>query len=70
MDILVPDQFYSTPEIAQLLKLQPRTIQRWIDAGQLKAYVFGRKYRIRGADFNVFLETYKAKQPTRPPQHP
>jgi excisionase family DNA binding protein len=67
MDILVPDQFSTTPEIATLLKLQPRTVQRWIEAGQLKAYVFGRKYRIRGADFNVFLETYKAKHPQPTP---
>jgi excisionase family DNA binding protein len=63
MDILVPDQFSTTPEIATLRKLQPRTVQRWSEAGQRKAYVFGRKYRIRGADFHVFLETYKAKHP-------
>jgi excisionase family DNA binding protein len=54
--------FYTTAELADLLKLRPRTIQRWVDSGQLKAYAFGRKYRIKGEDFEKFLETYKAKR--------
>ena len=45
-----------------LLKLSPRTIQRWIDEGHLPACRFGRKYRVRGEDFNEFLDTYKAHQ--------
>jgi excisionase family DNA binding protein len=54
--------FYTTAELADFLKLKPRTIQRWIDSGQLKAYAFGRKYRIKGEDFETFLETYKLKR--------
>jgi excisionase family DNA binding protein len=59
---LTDTAFYTTAELADLLKLKPRTIQRWIDSGQLKAYAFGRKYRIKGEDFATFLETYKAKR--------
>jgi excisionase family DNA binding protein len=70
MDMLIPAQFSRTPEIAQLLKLQPRTGQRWVEAGQLKASVFGRKYRMRGADVHLFLETYKVKPPPHPVAHP
>jgi excisionase family DNA binding protein len=62
MPRLTPNAFYTTSELADFLKLKPRTIQRWIDEGQLKAYQFGRKYRIRGEDFDQFLETYKAKR--------
>jgi excisionase family DNA binding protein len=53
--------FYTTSELAAFLKLKPRTIQKWIEDGYLKAYQFGRKYRVRGEDFDEFLEKYKAK---------
>jgi excisionase family DNA binding protein len=59
---LTDTAFYTTAELADFLKLKPRTIQRWVDSGQLKAYVFGRKYRIKGEDFERFLETYKTKR--------
>ena len=64
---LTPGDFYTTKELADFLKLTPRTVQRWIDAGQLPAYRFGRKYRVRGEDFDVFLNTYKAYQPEPQP---
>jgi excisionase family DNA binding protein len=54
--------FYTTKELADFLKLSPRTIQRWIDEGQLPAYRFGRKYRVRGEDINEFLDRFKAHQ--------
>jgi excisionase family DNA binding protein len=59
---LTDSAFYTTAELADYLKLTPRTIQRWIDSGQLKAYAFGKNYRVRGEDFETFLETYKAKR--------
>src|SRR5262245_26467635 len=48
--------FYTTAELADVLELKPRTIQRWIDSGQLKAYAFGRKYRIKGVDGNQLCD--------------
>jgi len=60
---LTPGGFYTTKELADCLRLTPRTVQRWIDAGQLPAYRFGRKYRVRGDDFEAFLHTYKAHHP-------
>jgi excisionase family DNA binding protein len=62
--ILKPKAFYSTTQIAELLQLKQRTIQRWVDDGQLKAYRFGRKYRIQGEDFDQFMQRYKAHTPT------
>ena len=53
--ILKPNAFYTTAELAASLKLKPRTIQRWIEAGQLQAYRFGRKYRMRGEDLESFM---------------
>ena len=61
--ILKPNAFYTSAEVAAYLKLKPRTIQRWIEAGQLQAYRFGRKYRIRGEDLERFLDTYKVHVP-------
>jgi excisionase family DNA binding protein len=54
--------FYTTKELADFLKLSPRTIQRWIDEGHLPAYRFGRKFRVRGDHFDEFLDTFKAHQ--------
>jgi len=66
MPRLTPGGFYTTKELADFLKLTPRTVQRWIDEGQLPAYRFGRKYRVRGDDFDAFLDTYKAHQAKQP----
>jgi excisionase family DNA binding protein len=68
MPRLRPEDFYTTKELADCLKLTPRSVQRWIDAGQLPAYRFGRKYRVRGEDFDIFLDTYKAHQPAPQPR--
>ena len=60
------ESFYTTKQLADFLQLSPRTIQRWIDEGQLPAYRFGRKFRVRGEDFDTFLDTYKAHQAKHP----
>lgn len=64
MPRLTPNGFYTTQELADFLKLTPRTIQRWINEGHLPAYRFGKKYRVRGDDFDTFLDEYKSHQAT------
>jgi excisionase family DNA binding protein len=45
---------YTTDEVAQLLKVAPRTVQDWIRKGQLPAVKYGRIYRVRAEDLQRF----------------
>jgi len=42
-------------EIAKNLKMDVETVRNWIRRKQLKAYRFGRDYRIRREDFDAFV---------------
>ena len=55
------DKYYTTQEIADLLKVDYMTVYRWIRAGKLEAYQVQKQYRIKESDFNRFMEANKAK---------
>ncbi|MGB9886210.1 MAG: helix-turn-helix domain-containing protein [Moorellales bacterium] len=42
----MPEPVYSPKEVAEMLKVNERTVRRWVRAGQLRAYRFGRQLRI------------------------
>jgi excisionase family DNA binding protein len=48
--------FYTTAEVARLLRIHQRTIQQWIHIGLLPARRYGRVWRIRQADLVTFGE--------------
>jgi excisionase family DNA binding protein len=50
------DEWLSVEEIAQTLKMDVETVRNWIRRKQLKAYKFGRDYRIRREDFDIFVK--------------
>jgi excisionase family DNA binding protein len=50
-----PDQYLSVEEVAQILKMDVETVRKWIRQKQLKAYRFGRDYRILRDDFDKFV---------------
>ncbi len=50
-----PEQFLSVDEVAQILKMDIETVRKWIRQKKLKAYKFGRDYRIRRDDFDQFV---------------
>lgn len=54
-------QFYTASELAEALKLNVMTIYRYINAGKLKAYKFGKEFRIHKIEFKNFLEKFKIK---------
>ena len=54
------DKFYTTQEIADILKVDYMTVYRWIRAGKLEAYLVQKQYRIKESDFNKFMEANKA----------
>lgn len=55
-------EFYLTEEVAELLRVSNMTIYRHIKAGKLKAYKFGKDWRIRQDDLEAFLKAHKRTQ--------
>ena len=50
-----PAEWLSVDEVAQTLRMDEETVRKWIRRKQLKAYKFGRDYRIRREDFDQFV---------------
>ena len=48
--------FHTTQEIAERMRVTPKTVRGWITDGRLGAIKFGRVYRVRDTDFNDFLD--------------
>lgn len=56
------DEFLTTKEIANILKVNVITVRRWILNGKLPATFLGKEFRIRKKDFEVFLAERKVKK--------
>lgn len=54
-------ELFTVGETAQLLKLNPETIRRYIKKGILKAVKLERQYRIKEEDLKTFLNRGKKK---------
>ena len=52
-------EFYTAKELADKLRVNIMTIYRYIDAGKLKVYKFGKEFRIDRKEFNSFLNKAK-----------
>lgn len=50
----MPDML-TTAEVAERLNLSEKTIRNLIDSGELKAFKFGRVYRISEEQLNNFI---------------
>ena len=55
--------FYTTDEVAKLLRVSQRTVQVWIRSGTLTAVRYGRLLRIRQADLATFGEVLPRRSP-------
>lgn len=52
------EQFLTTNEIAEILRVHQRTVQRWISSNRLKATKVGPKIlRVRKQDFDEFIKS-------------
>lgn len=56
------EEYLTTAEIANSLKVNVITIRRWIHRGLLPATRFLKEYRIKKKDFDSFIETRKARK--------
>ncbi len=60
------ETFYTVEQIASLLKIHQKTVQRYIREGRLRAVKVGKSWRVSGHDLSVFTES----EPLSPEQAP
>ncbi|NLV58364.1 MAG: helix-turn-helix domain-containing protein [Clostridiales bacterium] len=49
--------YYTVEQIAEMLHMHPKTIQRYIREGKLRAGKVGKGWRITGHDLSAFMES-------------
>ena len=50
------ETYYTVEQIAQMLQMHPKTVQRYIREGKLRAVKVGKGWRVSGHDLSVFTE--------------
>jgi excisionase family DNA binding protein len=50
------EQVYTVDEVAHQLRVDPRTVRKWIHNGELLAIDVGREYRIRESSLQDFIK--------------
>lgn len=51
--------YYNVEQIAKMLSIHPKTIQRYIREGKLRATKIGKSWRVSGHDLSRFIEGEK-----------
>ena len=65
-----PLQLYTDGEVAALLGVHKRTVQRLADAGDLPCVRFGRLVRFRHGDIQEWIEKHLSPEPETGPETP
>lgn len=50
-------EYYTVEQISEMLNIHPKTIQRYIRQGKLRATKVGKSWRVTGHDLSVFIES-------------
>lgn len=50
------ETYYTVEQISELLDIHPKTIQRYIREGKLRAVKLGKSWRVTGHDLSLFTE--------------
>jgi excisionase family DNA binding protein len=50
------DKIFSVDDISSILDMHPKTVQRYIREGRIKATKLGKAWRVSEYDFNAFLK--------------
>jgi excisionase family DNA binding protein len=63
----VPDlTFYTSAEVAQLLRLHPQVVQRKLQAGAIPGYRIGREWRVEREQLIAWLEQHSNQRARTP----
>ncbi|MCG8690531.1 MAG: helix-turn-helix domain-containing protein [Minwuiales bacterium] len=55
--------FFTTHEIAELLKVSEATVRHWIHDGDLRAVRLSRDFRVAARDLEAFLNAHATQPP-------
>lgn len=55
------NEYYTVEQVSNMLSIHPKTIQRYIREGKLKATKIGKSWRITGHDLSAFTEIKSVK---------
>jgi excisionase family DNA binding protein len=50
------ETYYTVEQISEILNIHPKTIQRYIREGKLRATKIGKSWRVTGHDLSLFTE--------------
>lgn len=64
------EPYYTVEKIAEMLSIHPKTIQRYIREGKLRANKVGKGWRVTGHDLSVFMEQNRPNSETKEPLQP
>jgi len=59
-------RFYTTAEVAELLRLNPQVVQRKLQAGEIPAYRIGRDWRVESSQLMGWLEEHSNQRARTP----
>ncbi|NLI55292.1 MAG: helix-turn-helix domain-containing protein [Clostridiales bacterium] len=60
------EKYYTVEQISGLLQMHPKTVQRYIREGKLRAVKVGKGWRVSGHDLSVFTESVPESGSERP----
>lgn len=55
-------EYLTVEEVAAKLRVNPKTVRRWCQAGKLIATRAGRLWRIKPADLDAFMQVPEVKE--------
>lgn len=64
------NEYYTVEQISNMLNIHPKTIQRYIREGKLRATKIGKGWRITGHDLSTFTESNSYETPASGNQPP
>ncbi len=60
-------EFLTVQEVAKELRIDPKTVIRWINTGYLPGLRIGKYYRVPKTDYQKFLEKHRKHPPDTTP---
>jgi len=60
------EHYYTVDQISQMLSIHPKTVQRYIREGKLRASKIGKSWRVSGHDLSLFAEDNTTEPVTQP----
>ena len=53
----IGDRLLTLPEVAEILRLNSRTVRKYVRRGKIEARIIGGRWRFRRADLDAFFES-------------